>query len=80
MSIGLKICSGIGVSHVKRLLGVPFPAWTCRACGTLLLATREELPVDPRLTGPNRPCSCGSTDFDPEQDVMDTWLHHHVRL
>ncbi|GER85845.1 hypothetical protein KDW_00070 [Dictyobacter vulcani] len=31
------------------------------------------MPVDPRLTGPNRPCSCGSTDFDPEQDVMDTW-------
>ncbi|GCE24575.1 valine--tRNA ligase [Dictyobacter alpinus] len=57
----------------QRFLGIPFPAWTCRACGTLLLATQEELPIDPRLKGPNRSCACGSTDFEPEMDVMDTW-------
>jgi valyl-tRNA synthetase len=57
----------------QRFLGVPFPAWTCRRCGEMLLATLEELPIDPRITPPARPCACGSTDFEPELDVMDTW-------
>lgn len=57
----------------QRYLGVPFPAWTCRACGTLLLARLEQLPVDPRTTGPGQPCQCGANDFEPEPDVMDTW-------
>ena len=57
----------------QRSFGVPFPAWTCRQCGTLLLASREQLPIDPRITPPAQPCSCGSHDFEPEADVMDTW-------
>lgn len=57
----------------QRFLGVPFPAWTCRACGEIMLATQDQLPLDPRITSPARPCACGSTDFEPEPDVMDTW-------
>ncbi|MBV9229983.1 MAG: valine--tRNA ligase, partial [Chloroflexi bacterium] len=57
----------------QRFLGVPIPAWTCRACGEIQLATLEQLPLDPRTTQPAQPCACGSTDFEPEQDVMDTW-------
>lgn len=57
----------------QRYFGVPFPAWNCRQCGTLLLAAREQLPIDPRITPPAQPCSCGSHDFEPETDVMDTW-------
>ena len=57
----------------QRFLGVPFPAWTCRACGQMLLATLEELPIDPRATGPSLSCACGASDFEPEPDVMDTW-------
>jgi valyl-tRNA synthetase len=57
----------------QRFLGVPFPAWTCRSCGTLLLATLEQLPLDPRTTAPTQSCACGSTAFEPEPDVMDTW-------
>jgi valyl-tRNA synthetase len=57
----------------QRYYGVPFPAWTCRACGQTLLAELEELPVDPALTPPARSCACGATDFAPEPDVMDTW-------
>ncbi len=56
----------------QRFLGVPFPAWTCKACGELALATPERLPVDPRITTPP-PCACGSSEFEPEPDVMDTW-------
>ncbi|GCE06864.1 valine--tRNA ligase [Dictyobacter aurantiacus] len=57
----------------QRFLGVPFPAWTCRACGELLLAEQDELPIDPRQTNPGRACRCGAMDFEPEMDVMDTW-------
>lgn len=57
----------------QRFLGVPFPAWTCKACGEMLLATLEQLPIDPRTTSPSQSCTCGSSDFEPEPDVMDTW-------
>lgn len=57
----------------QRFLGVPFPAWTCRHCGSFHLATFEELPIDPRLTAPREACGCGAYDFEPEHDVMDTW-------
>ncbi len=57
----------------QRYFGVPFPAWTCRACGETLLATWEQLPVDPQTAQPLTPCACGSNDFEPEPDIMDTW-------
>lgn len=57
----------------QRFLGVSFPAWTCKACRELILATLGQLPTDPRTTKPLHPCACGSTDFEAEQDVMDTW-------
>jgi valyl-tRNA synthetase len=57
----------------QRYFGVPFPAWICRQCGETKLAMLEQLPVDPQTAQPLTPCSCGSTDFDPEPDVMDTW-------
>jgi valyl-tRNA synthetase len=57
----------------QRYSGVPFPLWYCRQCGEVLLAGEEELPVDPRFQHPQRACQCGSTDFAPEEDVMDTW-------
>jgi valyl-tRNA synthetase len=57
----------------QRYFGVPFPAWICRQCGETKLATLEQLPVDPQTTQPLTPCDCGSTDFEPEPDVMDTW-------
>ncbi|TMC96835.1 MAG: valine--tRNA ligase, partial [Chloroflexi bacterium] len=57
----------------QRYFGVPFPAWICRACGETMLASLEQLPVDPQTTQPLVACACGSTDFEPEPDVMDTW-------
>jgi valyl-tRNA synthetase len=38
-----------------------------------MLATEEQLPIDPTMQQPGRPCQCGGTDFAPEEDVMDTW-------
>ncbi len=57
----------------QRYFGVPFPLWYCRACGETILANDEQLPVDPAEQAPSGPCPCGSTDFTPENDVMDTW-------
>lgn len=58
----------------QRFFGVPFPVWYCRDCGTPILASRDQLPVDPLADPPPHPCpACGSADFLPDQDIMDTW-------
>lgn len=57
----------------QRTYGVTFPLWICDACGAVMLADEDELPVDPTTRPPARPCACGSTAFTPETDVMDTW-------
>ena len=58
----------------QRKFGVPFPVWYCKRCGEIIVANREQLPVDPFKDKPLEPCpKCGSTEFIPEQDVMDTW-------
>ncbi len=57
----------------QRYFGVPFPAWTCQACGETLLADLAQLPVDPQSARPATPCSCGSNAVTPEPDIMDTW-------
>ncbi len=55
----------------QRTYGVPFPIWYC-SCGQILTPDESELPIDPTITPP-RPCRCGSTEWMPETDVMDTW-------
>jgi valyl-tRNA synthetase len=57
----------------QRTFGVPFPLWYCDACGEVLVADEDQLPVDPTEQGPRKPCGCGSTAHEPEWDVMDTW-------
>jgi valyl-tRNA synthetase len=60
----------------QRRYGVPFPVWFCRGCARPVLADPDELPVDP-LAGPPPVAACpacGSTGFDADPDVMDTWM------
>ena len=57
----------------QRYFGVPFPLWYCRQCGEIVLAEEEQLPLDPTAQAPALVCACGSKDFVPEEDVMDTW-------
>ncbi len=58
----------------QRYHGIPFPVWYCEGCGEVKLAEEENLPVNPLVDEPKGGCgSCGSTDFQPEEDVLDTW-------
>ncbi len=57
----------------QRYFGVPFPIWYCKNCKSIILADEADLPVDPMIDKPREACSCGSTEFEPEKDVMDTW-------
>ncbi len=58
----------------QRFHGIPFPVWYCKACGEVILANEEQLPVDPIKDKPPGPChGCGGHEFEPERDVLDTW-------
>ncbi|RLJ03246.1 MAG: valine--tRNA ligase [Candidatus Aenigmatarchaeota archaeon] len=58
----------------QRHYGIPFPVWYCKACGEIMVAEEDELPVDPLEQQPKRKCpKCGCTKFEGDKDVMDTW-------
>ena len=60
----------------QRHYGTPFPVWFCRDCGAPVLAGLDALPVDPLVEPPPADACprCGATGFDPDRDVMDTWM------
>ena len=58
----------------QRVFATPVPAWYCKDCGKIRLAKPEELPVDPRVVSIEDTCECGSNEFVPDNDVMDTWF------
>jgi len=57
----------------QRYFGIPFPIWYCRHCGNIILAEDFQLPINPLKDKPKKPCKCGSKEFIPEKDVLDTW-------
>lgn len=58
----------------QRFFGVSFPLWYCARCGEPVFAKEEEVPIDPFIQKPSvGKCVCGSSEFMPETDVMDTW-------
>jgi len=62
----------------QRYFGVPFPLWYCQTCGQIMTVPAEDLPINPRESSPKEACSCGSRDFTPETDIMDTWATSSV--
>lgn len=57
----------------QRFFGIPFPLWYCKKCKEIILADEKDLPVDPLKDKPKKKCKCGSDEFIPEKDVLDTW-------
>ncbi len=59
----------------QRYFGIPFPVWYCKNCDEIILAKKEDLPVDPLKDKPpvDKCPKCGSKEFIPEKDVLDTW-------
>ncbi len=63
----------------QRVFATPIPVWYCKNCGTVVVAKEEWLPVDPTKDVPKDPCpNCGSTEFDGEKDVLDTWMDSSI--
>lgn len=58
----------------QRHFGVPFPVWYCNSCDEVQIPDESRLPIDPFSDKPGGPCGCGSQNFSPEPDVMDTWM------
>ncbi|MEM4152726.1 MAG: valine--tRNA ligase [Candidatus Pacearchaeota archaeon] len=57
----------------ERHFGVPIPVWQCKKCNEIILPDEQELPVDPIKDRPKTKCKCGSNEFEPEKNVLDTW-------
>ena len=65
----------------QRHFGVPFPVWYCSKCGDIHVADEKHVQkksVDPLIDKFVKKCSCGSTSFIGEKDVMDTWATSSV--
>jgi valyl-tRNA synthetase len=64
----------------QRVFATPIPLWYCKECGEILLAEPDWVPIDPRLENPKvDKCSkCGSKEFKPERDVLDTWFDSSI--
>ncbi|MEA3324131.1 MAG: valine--tRNA ligase [Euryarchaeota archaeon] len=58
----------------QRLFATPIPVWYCKGCGKTIVAKEEWLPLDPTESKPRSSCECGSEEFVPEADVLDTWM------
>lgn len=58
----------------QRVFGIPFPVWYCNDCSEIILADKNQLPIDPQQTAYGKPCpKCQSSNIRAEKDVMDTW-------
>ncbi len=63
----------------QRIFATPIPVWYCKRCGEIIVAKEEWLPVDPTKDKPKEPCpKCGSTEFEGETDVLDTWMDSSI--
>jgi valyl-tRNA synthetase len=64
----------------QRIFATPIPIWYCKKCGEIILAEPEWVPIDPRTEDPkiDRCPKCGSTNFTPETDVLDTWFDSSI--
>jgi valyl-tRNA synthetase len=64
----------------QRVFATPIPIWYCSKCHEPLIAEENWVPIDPRIEKPrtNKCPKCGSKEFTPETDVLDTWFDSSI--
>ncbi len=64
----------------QRIFATPIPIWYCKKCNEIILAEPDWVPIDPRLEDPkiDKCPQCGSEEFRPESDVLDTWFDSSI--
>ena len=64
----------------QRVFATPIPIWYCKKCNEIILAEPDWLPIDPRIENPkiDKCPKCGSKEFTPERDVLDTWFDSSI--
>jgi len=64
----------------QRIFATPIPVWYCKKCNETLIAEPDWVPIDPRNQAPktDKCPKCGSTEFVPETDVLDTWFDSSI--
>ena len=62
----------------QRLFATPIPVWYCKECGETMVAREEWMPIDPTTQQPPEACKCGCTEFEAEEDVLDTWMDSSI--
>jgi valyl-tRNA synthetase len=64
----------------QRVFATPIPIWYCAKCNEIILAEPEWVPIDPKLEKPkiDKCPKCGSSEFVPEKDVLDTWMDSSI--
>lgn len=65
----------------QRLFATPIPVWFCKDCGEVMVPEEADLPVDPTVDKPKKPCpKCGSAACTGETDVLDTWMDSSISV
>ncbi|MGQ9788533.1 MAG: class I tRNA ligase family protein, partial [Candidatus Hadarchaeaceae archaeon] len=66
----------------QRIFATPIPAWYCASCKQMIVAEENQLPVNPAKDPPpvDRCPNCGNRKFEPEQDVLDTWMDSSITI
>ncbi len=65
----------------QRIFATPIPVWFCSQCGHALFPDPVDLPVDPTVDLPKKPCPhCGSCEATGETDVLDTWMDSSISV
>ncbi|MGC9345393.1 MAG: valine--tRNA ligase, partial [Candidatus Bathyarchaeales archaeon] len=64
----------------QRVFATPIPIWYCKKCNEIILTEPGWLPIDPRIENPkiDKCPKCGSKEFRPERDVLDTWFDSSI--
>ncbi len=64
----------------QRVFATPIPIWYCQKCGNIIVADINWVPIDPKIENPRiEKCpKCGSNEFKPEKDVLDTWFDSSI--